>query len=878
MNATRTLPGAALLAAGALALPAFVVPAFAQRGDRKGHEMAPPPAHWKIPAAPVVAPEDAPATFALEDGFELELIASEPMVHDPVALAYDGNGRIWVAEMMGYMPDIDGKLEETTHGRISVLEDTDGDGRADRHTVFLEDYLLPRALALVEADGALLFADNEKLYEAEILLDAEGRPRPGKVLVVDEDYAKGGNPEHKPNGLLRAVDNWLYNAKCDKRYRKIAGVWIREETETRGQWGIAQDDFGRLLTNTNSNLVSVEEISPGIRSRNPHHRFRTTTVSTVKDQQLWPARMNPGVNRGYMAGVLDEEGYLQRPTAASGMAVYRGDQFPLAYRGQLFVAEPAANLVKRIRMDEGAGGFRLLSSAIEGGEFFASTDERSRIVSIYTAPDGTLHLVDFYRGILQHSAYMTSFLRAQVEERGLDKPVGLGRIWRVRHREGRAATTLPRMQDETAGELVAHLSHPNGWWRDTAQRLIVERGGEEAVAGLRALVEEGENELALVHAVWTLEGLGRLDAATLGSALSARFPRAVAEGVRAAESLAGTERAKETFALLAPLADHDSIHVRRQLAASLGLFGANAVPVLVALLEADPDDALLGDLAASGASGSELALFRALPPANPFREILLETLVRRNKKSELAELPSLLRRSPEFRALALAAASQRRAELSSALLFLVADTRTPEDDRRAIIDGLISGGKDKQFKPMPVKHTDALSLAAEQGLVDAATGKTLAALFKVGSGKEENFLVTEAQREQFKLGEAHYQRICLGCHQIHGNGQQYLAPPLVGSEWVLGPEKRLVALVLDGVAGPIDVLGKTYTAPEIQPLMPGLRLNPEFTDEQLAAIMTYVRNAWGNGAPPVPADSVARYRNSVEARAPWSPEELLGLE
>ena len=120
----------------------------------------------------------------------------------------------------------------------------------------------------------------------------------------------------------------------------------------------------------------------------------------------------------------------------------------------------------------------------------------------------------------------------------------------------------------------------------------------------------------------------------------------------------------------------------------------------------------------------------------------------------------------------------------------------------------------------------------------------------------------------------HYQRICMGCHQVHGNGQQYLAPPLVGSEWVLGSTHRLIALVMDGVEGPIEVLGKTYTVPEIQPLMPGLRLNPEVTDEQLASILTYVRNAWGNAATPVEAEELKKYRETTEVRAPWPASEL----
>lgn len=862
-----------------IALQLASVLVLAQQGDKEGHDMAPPPAHWKIPAAPVVSPADAPAAFVLEEGFELDLVAAEPMLHDPVALAFDGNGRIWVAEMQGYMPDIDGKLEDSTYGRISVLEDTDGDGKADKHTVFLEKYLLPRAVALVDADKTLLFADNEQLYEAEILIDEKGGIKAGEVTVVDAEYAEGGNPEHKPNGLVTALDNWVYNAKCDQRYKKVSGVWIKEKTEERGQWGIVQDNYGRLFTNTNSNLISAEEVAPSLSVRNPNFPFRTKITSTIKNQKLWPSRINSGVNRGYMKGTLDERGYLVSPTAASGMAVYRGDQFPTGFAGNLFITEPAGNLVKRAVMTEGENGMRTIRSALEGSEFLTSSDERSRMVHAYTAPDGSLYLVDFYRGILQHSVYMTSYLRAQVEERGLDTPIGLGRIWRVRHREGGAGSGQPRMQDESSLDLVAHLSHANGWWRDTAQRLIIERGEADVVApALQWIVRGDSDALAKIHAVWTLEGLGRLDTVTLDKALRSSHPRVVAESIRAAESLVGGAESEKVFELLTLYREAANLHIRRQVAATLGLFGEKAVPLLAEMVKNDEKDPLTGDLAVSGLSGHELALFKALPPTHNLRAPLIETLVRRNDRNELKELAGLLETPKGYGALAKAAVAMRRTEEVKGLLAILADPATDAKVRAGIVEGMLSGGKDKKFKPMPVKELAALDAAAKQPGVDAAKLKPLAALFVVGTGEEAVFLATAGHKRQFKEGEVLYQQICMACHQVHGNGQQYLAPPLAGSEWVLESEQQLIAIVLDGVMGPIEVMGKTYTAPEIQPMMPGLRHNAAISDEDLAAMMTYVRNAWGNGAAPVSPEAVTRYRQSVGARAPYTAEELKQLK
>lgn len=873
-----TCPSPSRRAAGAALTLALTISSLsAQQGDRPGHVMTPPPAHWKIPPAPVVPAEQAAETMTLEDGFQLELLVSEPLVQEPVALTFDGMGRIWVAEMVGYMPDVDGKLEDSTFGRISVLEDRDGDGKIDRHTVFLDKPHLPRAVALVDADRRLLYADNERLYEVEILIDAQGHLRPGASVVVDENYAAGGNPEHKANGLMRGLDNWIYSAKSEQRYKKVGDQWISEKTESRGQWGISQDNYGRLLTNTNSNLVSVEELPPGLRVRNPYHSFRVPVVSTVKDQSLWPGRINPGVNRGYLEGTLDEKGYLRTPTAASGLVYYRGDQFPEAYQGQIFVPEPSGNLVKRLSVEEDAEGRRLLQSATPGREFLTSTDERSRIVNVYNAPDGSLYLLDLYRGILQHRVYMTSYLRAQVLERGLDKHIGLGRIWRVTHRDGQHPTERPRLSEESSVALVSRLSHPNGWWRDTAQRLIVERGGIEAVPALQALVAEGE-ELAAIHALWTLEGLGAYDAASLQKALGRPEARLAAEAVRAAESLAAGESAEEIFALLSAKVQGADLLLRRQLAASLGLFGERSVPLLLSLVQDQSDDLLLGDLALSGSEDHMLALFRGLAPEHNLRTALILAMVKRNDKSELAELLPLLAQASEFRVLARAAVEQRRIALATDLLQRLADKATDSALRQGIVEGLLAGGKVKGFKPMPVKELAALERAREAGVIDEAKEKALAQLFDVGLGEERVYLLTEADKRQFREGELQYQRVCLACHQADGKGQQYLAPPLVSSEWVLGPEQRLIALILDGLTGPIEVLGKTYTVPEIQPVMPGLRVNPDFSDEQLAAVMTYIRNAWGNGATPISAERVKRYRESVAPRAPWTAEELLKVE
>ncbi|NNE90362.1 MAG: c-type cytochrome [Verrucomicrobiales bacterium] len=846
------------------ALILLASPVLAQRGDRKGHVMEPPPGHWKIPAAPVLSAGAALKSFSVEDGFRIELVAAEPMIHDPVALAFDGNGRIWVVEMRGFMPNIDGKGEDAKVGRITVLEDTDDDGKIDRHTVFIDEIVMPRTVALADADRTLLWADGQKLYETEIQISPKtGAISAGKTAVIDEKYASGGNPEHKPNGMMYALDNWRYNAKSDSRYRKIDGEWVWEKTEGRGQWGISMDDYGRLFTNTNSNFVTADAVAPGVTIRNRNQEFRGRKNTRMGNQKTWPSRITCGINRGYLDGYLDENGFLTRPTAVSGLAVYRGHQFPEEFYGNLFLNEPGGNLVKRAVMTESPDGGWEIEPAYEGREFFTSLDERSRIVNCYTAPDGTLYLVDMYRGILQHAAYVTTYLRKQIEDRALDMPVGLGRIWRVRHENGNDPGAAPKMQEESSVELVAHLSHPNGWWRDTAQRILVERADESAVEPLQELLKNSDNPLARIHAGWTLAGLEKLTPEDVADGLkqSAKQPWAAAELIRAADFLAETDAAADTLAALKSATEMKSPHVRRQLAASLGLYGRTGTAVLAETL-ADSDDELATELAISSVEDREIDLLSALPASHGARPGLIAAVLKGGDKESTETLFALAQTESDFRMLGESVVALRKTDAAVKLLSVAADGKA----RDAVSGGMLAAAKSGKFKPLAVK-----SLPEN---LDPKLGK----VFQIGGGKKVVFLKTASDKKLFEVGKVNYTRVCMACHQDHGKGQSFLAPPLVDSEWLTGPDKRLIALTMDGATGPIHVNGKLYEAPEIQPLMPGLRTNPEVNDEQIAAILTYVRNAWGNAGPPIYPKAVTDYRKNNEMHAPFTEKQLKAIK
>ena len=185
-------------------------------------------------------------------------------------------------------------------------------------------------------------------------------------------------------------------------------------------------------------------------------------------------RPNPGTNRAYQTGIDRADGSLARFTAVCAPLVYRGDRLPAELYGNVFVAEPAANLVSRIMLSDDGGTLRA-RKAYDRGEFLASTDERFRPVYLSNAPDGTLYVVDMYRGILEHRNSLTSYLRDHILASNLEQPTGFGRIYRVVHDTTRRDTSRA-LSTASPAELVAALSHPNGWRRDTAQRLLVERG------------------------------------------------------------------------------------------------------------------------------------------------------------------------------------------------------------------------------------------------------------------------------------------------------------------------------------------------------------------------------------------------------------------
>lgn len=586
-----------------------------------------PPASVVVPPAPHLTVAQSIAAFQLEAGYSITPVLSEPAVVDPISIAIDEDGRMFVVEMRGFMPDTEGTGEDAPIGRISVHEDPDASGVYRKHSVFIDHLVLPRCVNLCA--GGLIFSDQTSLY----FVPRSGATATGPAQVIDPTYSGNGAVEFRSSGLMLALDNWYYSGSCTVRYRLRGGHWERDLSEHRGEWGMTQDDYGRLLTNNNSLAMQGEILPPSATLRNPAFKWRHKDFWFAPDNNVYPIRVNPGCNRAYIRAGGKDGGFRQevgddwrllKYTAGCGPLIYRGSAFGEKGNDSIFVPEPAGNLVMRYRAVHQDSGTTQVSHTEPGHAFLASTDERFRPVNTYSGPQGELYIIDLHKGILQHRAAITPYLKRQIHERHLDdeNPGGYGRIYRITASAGTTPAACPPLSGLSGPELVGYLASPVSWRRETAQRLLIAQGGTGAVTALNALATTSDNPLARVHALWSLEGLGQLNVATLQAAAKSPSVRLVAETIRLAETFAGgaqNEAAGGFVAGLAGGAGGSAPEVVLQAALSAGPLAvggsAAAWKTVVEIATQHGGEALVRDALLSGLGGGEAEATRRLAGA-----------------------------------------------------------------------------------------------------------------------------------------------------------------------------------------------------------------------------------------------------------------------
>lgn len=835
---------------------------FAQIGDKPGEaQVAIVPDHL-IPAAPALSPEDELKTFRIAPGYRVELVASDPLVQDPVAMDFGPDGRIWVAEMRGYMPDLDGHGEDKPVGRIVILSDTDGDGRMDQSEVFLDGLILPRALLLVEGGVLVGTPPYLRFYP-------NNNGRPGQPMEVASDFGiqvdpakpQLANPERAPNSLLLSHDNWIYSSAYAARFQFRNGHWHREASTFRGQWGLSQDDWGHLFYNNNSDQLRADLLPSHYLGRNPHiHKPLGTNWKVAREQFVWPARVNPGVNRGYRPETLldyrlKEFDYrLKEFTAACAPWVYRGGLFPDDAAGNAFVCEPAGNLIKRNILTSDLGTLDA-RSAYSQSEFLASTDERFRPVNLTTGPEGALYIVDFYRGVIQHRIALTSYLREQIEHRNLQTPIGLGRIWRVVP-EGSKASPGRNLTHQTPADWITELSDPNAWRRETAQRLLVEQRDPSLEPALAMAATSASQPMGRLHALWTLAGLNLTRWSVLTTALEDPDPRVRAAAIRISEThLASSHRGDVLLRWTALSAVERVPEVQLQLALSMGAAADNQLDLAtITLAERARDLPLIIDAALSGMAGRELETLEALlQKGSPYSQPLLLSLARcvwaEQKPARIERLLDQIATLPP-----------EAQPLQSALLQSLAAHPTVTAKYPAKLrsepTGLARLLKENTpaLRAILPRIQSVLMWPGKPGTLEAAPVTALSA----------------DEQIRFDAGKQLFLGLCAACHQPHGKGMEGLAPPLLDSEWVLGSVERLGRIVLHGIRGPLRVKGAGYNLD-----MPAMGF---LDDTQTASVLTYIRREWDHTAAPVTPETVRQLRDTTSTRTDaWTEPELLQL-
>ena len=640
--------------------------------------------------APVEA-SDVGSTFSLQDGFSLQLVAAEPNVTDPVAGAFDEDGRLYIVEMNDYpytdkstdKPNVE-RTADLPLGKVRLLEDTDDDGVFDRSLIFARDLSWPTGIAVFRG-GVFVAATPDIWY----LRDEDGD---GEAEIRQRIFTgfRKLNVQAVVNNLIWGLDHRIYGAggtnggKVSSQADETNSVLTfarndfcftpdnpqMELLSGGARFGNAFDDWGNRFICNIRNPIQHVVLPRRFMIRNPALNFGSpmNDVALSGDQIPVFRSSPPEPWRVINAARLTSQGDPRMPrseknaqgfmTSACGVTVYRGDAYPPEFRQQVLLADVAGNLIHRQKLEP--SGVTFTSQRMDDhSEFVASTDNWFRPVNFVHAPDGTLYVLDMYRETIEHPWSMPDDLKALLDlENGRDR----GRIYRMAPPRFRRRQT-PRLSQATTADLVRLLQHPNAWHRETAHRLLFERQDSESVTLLRQTLRDSSSDLGRLHAFWTLEGMNQLTEEDLLALLNDS-----ASGIREHAVLLAEKRTAESSSLalrseIIRLADDVSDRVRFQVAFALGQFDdPRCSAALESIVRRDANDPWIINAALSSSGVLAPRLFEKLLQEQEFltdpvflpvlKQLATVTGVRKSPEELAAigrgieSLPTKLRLSP----------------------------------------------------------------------------------------------------------------------------------------------------------------------------------------------------------------------------------------